>query len=261
MLFICKKVYYNRLRRNHPKDAVKKEGEPMRFKKLNENAIRCLISKEEMYDMGVNIDELIEDHDKAEGFLREIMEQAKDELGFETSGNAFNVQLSIMPEGDVSLMISEDEHSKARNMLAQFKERMKEFQETMGALEEMKQQSAGEEPVQEASQEKAEEQQKEAIARQLETPLFAKMKDLDTCMIVSRFLVPLGEMESSLYQYDGAYYLSINLSKLDRKVTEAILTIAEYSMELKPEGQGSDMVTEHGSKLLEHRALEILAQI
>lgn len=243
----------------------------MKFKKLNENSVRCLISKEEMFDMGIDIDDLIDDHSKAEEFLRDVVEQAKDEVGFETTGNAFNVQLSIMPEGDISLMITEDENTKLRNMLSQFKERIKEFQENVkeaqnGQTEEGEELLEDDEIIEDGTvsqEDKAEdgEVQSQEVRQYLEIPLYAQFASLDICIRVSRILSWLGKVESALYKYQDSYYMKFCLNQLDIGITEAILTISEYSMSVFPEGQGSDIIVEHGTVMLAEDAIEFLDQI
>ena len=62
------------------------------------------------------------DHrDKTEEFLRDIVEQARDELDMDTIGHAFSVQLSVLRSGDISLLIVEDEEGKMQHRLEDFR--------------------------------------------------------------------------------------------------------------------------------------------
>ena len=103
----------------------------MKFQKVNDNVIRCIISQEEMNEKGVKIDDLMDNRSKAEEFLRGILQEAREKLDFQTSGEALNVQLSIMKDGDVLLMISDDQNAVIRTMLDQLKDRLKDFQSEM----------------------------------------------------------------------------------------------------------------------------------
>jgi negative regulator of genetic competence, sporulation and motility len=75
-----------------------------------------------MNEKGVKIDDLMDNRSKAEEFLRGILQEAREKLDFQTSGEALNVQLSIMKDGDVLLMISDDQNAVIRTMLDQLKD-------------------------------------------------------------------------------------------------------------------------------------------
>ena len=89
----------------------------MKFTKINDSSIRCLISREEMDAQGINIEDLLDDRVKAEEFLRYVLQQARYEVDFVTTGEALNVQLTVMKDGDVSLMISDEDKAEEENAM------------------------------------------------------------------------------------------------------------------------------------------------
>ncbi len=99
----------------------------MRFTRLDDNSIRCVISGEEMDEHGIRIDDLMDDRDKAESFLRYVLEEADEELGFKTESDSVNVQVSILPSGDIAMMITDDTQSAIEHMLAHMEEGIREF--------------------------------------------------------------------------------------------------------------------------------------
>lgn len=114
----------------------------MKFKKISDTTIRCIISQQEMWEKGIEIDDFLDHRDKTEEFLRDIVEQARDELDMETIGHAFSVQLSVLRSGDISLLIVEDEEGKMQHRLEDFRERLLGFQKIMQEAQRMAEQAA-----------------------------------------------------------------------------------------------------------------------
>ena len=78
----------------------------MKFKKINEKQIQCLISQDELLEKGMDIDDFLENKDKTEEFLREIVDEAQDVLEIEEMGHYFSVQMHILKTGNVSIVIN-----------------------------------------------------------------------------------------------------------------------------------------------------------
>ena len=109
----------------------------MKFKKISDTTIRCIISQEEMWEKGIEIDDFLEHKDKTEDFLRDIVEQARDELDMDSIGHAFSVQMSVMRTGEISLLIVEDDQENMQRTLESFRERLQGFQEALQAARKM----------------------------------------------------------------------------------------------------------------------------
>lgn len=75
----------------HFSNDISKEGELMKFEKINENQIRCTLNKADLADRELRINELAYGSEKAKELFREMMEQASYEVGFE----AENIPLMI----------------------------------------------------------------------------------------------------------------------------------------------------------------------
>lgn len=105
----------------------------MKFKKISDNAIRCTITADEMSSYNIQLDDLLEDRKKAENFLRYVLEEAKEEVDFTASEEALSVQLSVMPGGDVSMMISDGQAESLHDMIDQLKDTLGELGLNPGA--------------------------------------------------------------------------------------------------------------------------------
>ena len=58
----------------------------MRFRKLDEKTICCMLSEEDLTDNDITIEDFIHNRDNVQYFLEEIIETAREEVGFENGG-------------------------------------------------------------------------------------------------------------------------------------------------------------------------------
>ena len=103
----------------------------MQFRKISDTKIHCVISKEEMWEKGIGIDDFLDHREKTEEFLREVLAEARYELDLKDMGPFFSVQMSVMPEGDVSLVISGEQTEGVYGALEEFGKRLQDFREVM----------------------------------------------------------------------------------------------------------------------------------
>ncbi len=241
----------------------------MKFTKLDENSIRCVISRDEMVAYGVQLDDLMDDREKAEGFLRYILQEAKEEVDFHTTGEALNVQLSIMPGGDISLMISDDQNSAIKAMLAQFKDKLKDFSE-MIIQESQKKGAVHKGGLTEAKPYQPvpfdEEQAKEVLESAseddpLEMTFWAVFDDLEDAIRMSKTLVHLGEIPSDLYKFNDEYFLSLSFVQTKKEIAKNVFAVAEYSNQMFHDDGLTGRLKEHGTMMIQNTAVTDLAQL
>ncbi len=237
----------------------------MKFTKINENSIRCIISRQEMDAVGVKLDDLMDDRGKAEEFLRFVLQEARDEIGFRATGDSLNVQLSVMQDGDLSLMISDDANAAIHAMIQQFKEKLRDFSEILsGGSPDAKPY----EPVNFDEEERR---------RQIETALgileraadnepilmtiWAELDSLDDCITLSRALSHLGDIPSDLYTYNDHYYFHLSMTQTKREIAHNVFTVAEHSNAIFNDETVTGIMSEHGRPLLKEHALVDLQEI
>ncbi len=226
----------------------------MKFTKINENSIRCVISREEMSAQGIELDELMDNRGKAEEFLRYILQQARYELNFETTGEALNVQLTVMKDGDISLMISDDQNAAIQAMLAQFKERLREFQE---AIEKGRQKNVKEDLLVDPT--------KGVLTDgsdndEIQMEIWAELTSLDECISLAKSL-NMPETKSRLLKYHDTYYLVMDLKQTKKELAHSVFAIAEFSDNMYASGPATYGVQEHGVKLIKKNALRDLQSL
>ena len=237
----------------------------MKFTRINENSIRCVITRQEMDAAGVKLDDLMDDRGKAEEFLRFILQEARTELNFHATGDSLNVQLSVMQDGDVSLMISDDTSAAIHAMIQQFKEKLRDFSEILsGGSSEAKPY----EPVDFSAEEKRKQIEQAlgiledaADSEPLVMTVWAQLDDLEGCIALARSLSYLGDIPSDLYSYDGHYYMHISMTQIKREIAHNVFTVAEYSHAVFNDESIAGVIGEHGRPLIMEHALSGLREL
>ena len=222
----------------------------MKFRKLDDHKIHCIISQEEMNEKGMRIEDFLDHRDKTEEFLREILAEAKYELDLDDMGHYYSVQMAVMPEGDVSLVISGEEHDSPEDALSDFSKRLQDFKEIM---EEAKRK------LDEKTQEKKTAAKPEKTV--LEVPVWVGFPTLDACIHACHHLQEQKGLSSAAYKYHDTYYLRIKFSEEEHQVAGTLLVVSEFGTEILTDDHGGAVIVEHGTVLCKEHAVETLAML
>ena len=106
----------------------------MKFTKLGENEIRCVLSEEEMTGFGINLDDILEKNSKSGLFFNEILSQAAAALG-ESNANALrgsSAQISVLKDRSISILF----HTRRNEDFSEFADKLREVQKAMGMIRE-----------------------------------------------------------------------------------------------------------------------------
>lgn len=224
----------------------------MKFKRINENVIRCVITKEEMYEYGMEVSELVDNRDKAEDFLRKVMQEARYELDYKTSGGALSVQIALLPEGDVAMTIAESMPDQIENQMNRLKAYIEDFQRVL------------KQKVDEQNDPKKGEGKKaNNVVQQfnnISEAIWIKCASLDVCMDAAGVIDEKCIKASSLYSYKGAYYYRFELSN-NENVGELFLSLCEFGQEIFLESQGARVIYEHGRCIVKQDAIATLKNL
>ncbi len=78
----------------------------MKFRRLNDNTINCIISREDLQKNGLMVNDLFERKDKAIRFIRNVLLEAAREQNFSLSDDYTAMRITILPDQSVSLTLS-----------------------------------------------------------------------------------------------------------------------------------------------------------
>ena len=232
----------------------------MKFKKIGEDKIRCVITKEEMEQNGMELGDFVSDQEKTQSFIRDILAEACETLGMETHAKAYSVQMTVMPQGDVALLISPDSSSGLATAIEELKKHLTGLQETLSTTKNPPPISAStaDVPVQNATVLKDE--RDEVTDQYLDTPLWAILPDLDAAIELCRHVPKYEGIKSSLYRYGDDYYIKLNFQLTRRQISAVILVIAEFASQMFTESFDGAFLLEHGDLICDD-CVNVLSQI
>ena len=82
----------------------------MKIEKVNENQIRCTLTKQDLADRQINLRELAYGSEKAKGLFHDMIQQANYEFGFDASDNPLMVEAIPLSSESLVLLITKVEY-------------------------------------------------------------------------------------------------------------------------------------------------------
>lgn len=193
----------------------------MEYRKINDNAVQCIITKEDMEDFGLTIVDIFERNEKGERFLREVIENALEEVDCEMNGGNIAMQIAPTPDKGLIITFSDEGPAAFKELLEHVKQAligsgmdvqkaMENFRKGQSILDSEKEDQVQE--TQEAIPSKP--KQGEKTENQTRILAFYAMAD-----VISFSKVAFGErrMGSTLYKLDDIYYLVMTKKRLSQK--------------------------------------------
>ena len=239
----------------------------MKFKKIGEDKIRCVITKEEMEMSGMELGDFVSDQEKTQSFIRDILAEACETLGIETHAKAYSVQMTVMPQGDVALLISPDSSSGLATAIEELKKHLTGLQETLSTTKNTTGSTpatvaigpgTADVPVQKAQA--ITDDTDEVTAQYLDTPLWAILPDLDAAILLCKHLPKYDGMQSALYRYGDDYYIKLNFELTRRQISAVILVLAEFATQMFTESFDGAFLLEHGNLICDD-CVNVLSQV
>ncbi len=110
----------------------------MKFTKIDENTVRCVISKEEMESYNLEIEDFIKKNKKVKDFVELLIDKAGDEVGYEHSNGMMQLQLQPLPKMGLAITFSSREitpEELSKEIAVRLgEEKAETFLETVGEL-------------------------------------------------------------------------------------------------------------------------------
>ena len=232
----------------------------MKFKRIGEDKIRCVITKEEMEQNGMELGDFVSDQEKTQSFIRDILAEACETLGIETHAKAYSVQMTVMPQGDVALLISPDSSSGLATAIEELKKHLTGLQETLSTTKKEQAISGSTADVPVQAVQTLRNDKDEVTSQYLDTPLWAILPSLDASIDLCKHIPKFEGIQSVLYRYGDDYYVKLNFELTRRQISAVILVIAEYASQMFTESFDGAFLLEHGDVICED-CVNVLSQI
>lgn len=214
----------------------------MRYKKINDATVQCFITAEDMLEYGLTLSDIFERNEKGEGFLRDIIERAHDEVGYMINGE--NIAMQITPVQNQGLVVTFTNESPVgfRDILQHLKNVLQ------GVSAELIRQN---ESMQQLTAQEFDENRR----------MFVFMT-LHQAMQYAASVPANLSVRSHLYKADEAYFLVIERNRLSYKAFNKISAQAvEFGNLIAVSEERMQYLKEHGDCLIEGRAVSRLRRI
>lgn len=219
----------------------------MKYKKINDATVQCIITAEDMLEYGLTLSDIFERNEKGEGFLRDIIERAHDEVGYTINGE--NIAMQITPMNNKGLVVTFTNEGPAafRDILQHLKEVLQGVSAELSRQEEVGRQNliSG--------------QSEEAFDDNRRMFVFSTLHQV---MQYTASIPANISVKSWLYKVDEAYYLVLEKNRLSYKMFNKISAQAvEFGNLIAVSAERMQYLEEHGECLIEGRAVSKLRRI
>lgn len=252
----------------------------MRFKRIDVDTVRCIISEEELMENGLEVDDFLQNDGRTESFLRKIISMAEEEVGYKVQGGNITIQVAVLPEHTLALTFSEKPELGISNLLENLKSAVESLVKNAPDIEKLKQtskelanQNHTDEGIAEIQPEQSESKAEESTDKKQSTGGFT-LKDrnfyqlcfasMERAICYAKGVRLELPMKSSLYYLtrEDAYYLLLEKGELsDKQLCRLLSASLEFADDIYAHGPTRAYIMEHGKCILPEQALEHLQEI
>ena len=219
----------------------------MKYKKINEATVQCIITEEDMLEYGLTLSDIFERNEKGEGFLRDIIERAHEEVGYTISGESIAMQITPLQDKGLAVTFTNEGPMGFKDILQHLKEVLQGVSAELTRQEEEERRNAG----QGRSGEDFDENRRMFV--------FASLHQaMQYTASIPREL----SVKSHLYKEGEAYYLVMEKNRISHKMFNKLSAQAvEFGNLIAVTEEKMTYLKEHGECLIADRAVSRLRRI
>lgn len=219
----------------------------MKYKKINEATVQCIITQEDMMEYGLTLADIFERNEKGEEFLRDVIERAHDEVGYQINNG--NIAMQITPLKDKGLVVTFTDESPAafKDILQHLKEVLQDVSAELNHQEETERRDG----TADLSDSRYEDNRRMFV--------FASLHQV---MQYAASIPASYSVKSHLFKEGEAYYLVMEKNRLSYKMFNRISAQAvEFGNLIAVSEERMLYLEEHGECLIRDRAVSRLRKI
>ena len=244
----------------------------MKFIRVDEETVRCIVTEEDMKEHGVEIDDFLSNKGNVHEFLHSIVEQAVEEVGYEAKNGVLSMQVVPLPKNSLAITFSEKEDNGIQDMLAQIKDVVgdvgdilnKDMLTAMGEQfmnDKVKEESEENEEILERKKEKAPKKKDSSNKPKIAIFRFNSLDDIEKLSKANPFDKPI---HSSVFknELNGIYYCIIETGRLSFKNFGELCKLAnEFGYYEGSSAMRAAYIVEHETCLIKKKALNVLREL
>ena len=213
--------------------------------------IRCVISEEEIEELGYTIDDIISNGARTQEFMNQIFDLAEQEFQTKFELGIKAVRADILPDHTISLTFSE--HPGSEGVMEHIKDIVNGLLSTIPKqkLEEMK-----------AIKAQGEDASSNGEKTPMQMVILLAFEELDILMRFAK-MVKMKEIPfNQLYKFEDVYFLMMDMTNCEEEDVRRFSALAdEYATDLFVGVEKRAFIYEHGKSILSELAIEQLQVI
>ncbi len=223
----------------------------MEFSREGNNIIRCVISEEEIEELGYTIEDIISNGARTQQFMNQIFDLAEQEFDTKFDLGIKSVRADIMPDHTISLTFSE--HPGTEGVMDHIKDIVNGLLNTI--------------PKQKWDEIKAiKNKDSKGLPEDLkEIPRIIVLFGFESLDVLMRYAKQVNVERipfNQLYKLDGTYFLMMDMSDSDEKDVKKLSALTdEYAADIFVGAEKRAFIYEHGKEILKEHAIEQLREI
>lgn len=222
----------------------------MEFSRVGDHTIKCIISEEEIGDMGYTLDEIMSNGAKTQEFMNYIFDLAEQEFQMKFDLGVKTVRADFLPDHTLALTFSE--HPMSRMV-----EHLKDI--FNGIINSIPQEKW--EEIRRAGME-AEEQGSNEKEEQMRIIVLFTFRDMDTVMQFSRHADLEPVPPNALYKHRDKYIMVMDLTGCgEAEVLRLSVLTDEFAEDIQVGPEKQAFLKEHGTVILKERSIENLREV
>ncbi len=224
----------------------------MRFSRIGEHTIKCIITEEEIGDLGYTLDEIMSNGERTQEFMNYIFDLAEQEFQTKFDMGIKTVRADFMSDHTLTLTFSE--HPGSSGMMEQLKDLVNSLIGSIPKEKWAEMQNA----ANQRKQKEGDDSQKEPVTVIVQFVF----SDID---ILTRF-AKLADMEeipwNALYRYRDEYRLIMDLTESSEADVARLSSLTdEYAQDICVGADKKAFILEHGKPILKDHAIEQLREL
>lgn len=228
----------------------------MEFSREGQHTIKCVITEDEIMELGFSLDEIMGNGERTQEFMNQIFDLAEKKFETKFDMGIKTVRADFLPNHTLSLTFSE--HPSAGGMMDHLKDIVNGLLNSIPTekWEEIKAAKA-------AQDSKSDNIDKEDNAdSSVNVIVLLKFLKLDTVIRFAKQVMLDNLPYNCLYKYDDAYYLLMDLSGVDENTVYQLSALTdEYASDIQPGTERWAFMEEHAEVIMKEEAIEHLRLI
>ena len=225
----------------------------MEFSRDGNNIIRCVISEEEIEELGYTIDDIISNGVRTQQFMNQIFDMAEQEFDTKFELGIKSVRADILPDHTISLTFSE--HPGTEGVMDHIKDIVNGLLNTIPKQKWDELKAIKDKETSNGSEEADLKQALKIIV------LFA-FEELDTLMRYAKQVKVENIPFNQLYKFDGIYFLMMDMTDSNESDVKMLSALTdEYAADIFVGAEKRAFIYEHGKEIIKERAIEQLREI